>query len=197
MNVALKPPKQWTAEEFVVTDQAAFGSAWRYELVEGRIVAHAAPAPQHGAIVTGLGGALIRLRSALPAGCRPETGSAATSQSEQRNTARIPDVMVRCGEHPRVVFEVVSQSEIRDWRGRDLKRQHLQAVEGVKEIVELFQDDFAAHIYRRAPEGAWIFEAVGGADAVLRLESLGIEIPLAEIYVVADIAQPDTVPPPA
>jgi hypothetical protein len=36
--------------------------------------------------------------------------------------------------------------------------------------------------YRRADDGSWSFIAIDGADAVLRLESVGIELPLAEIY---------------
>jgi Uma2 family endonuclease len=189
MTGALERARQWTAEEFVVTDQDVFGGAWRYELVDGEIIGHAAPAPEHGAIAAGLTGALARLLSGSQNRCRPEVGSAATPRTAQRNTARIADVTVRCGAHPRVVFEVVSPSDIRDWRARDVKRKHLQAVEGVREIVELFQDDFAAHVYRLAGDG-WVFEALGGAEAVLRLESLGIEIAMAEIYAFADISHP-------
>ena len=189
MTVALSFKKVWTADEFVVQDQHDFGDAWRYELVDGQILAHAAPAPEHGAILTGLGGALVNRMTAMPHGCRPETGSAATPRSAQRNTARIPDLVIRCGEHPRVSFEVVSPSEIRDWRGRDLKRQHMQAVEGMREIVELFQEDYAVHVYRLSTEGAWTFEALGGAEAILHLESVGLSIPLAEIYVLATFAQ--------
>jgi len=59
-----------------------------------------------------------------------------------------------------VSFEVVSPSEIRDWRGRDLKRQHLQAVEGMREIVELFQEDYAVHVYRLSAQETWIFQAL-------------------------------------
>ncbi len=191
MTVARKQERPWTADEFMTADQAVFGDAWRYELVEGRIVAHAAPTPEHGAIVAGLSAALGRWLAGMPGGCRPETGSAAAPRSAQSSTARIPDVMVRCGEHPRVVFEVVSPSEIRDWRARDLKRQHLQAVEGVEEIVELFQDDFAAHVYRRAAGGAWVFEALGGPEAVLRLESIALLLPLADIYAFAALPRPD------
>lgn len=187
MTVALRLDRRWTADEFVATDQEAFGNAWRCELVDGKIVAHAAPLPEHGAIAAALAGALINRLSRMPVGCRPEVGSAAVPKAKQRNTARIPDLIVRCGEHPRVVFRVVSPSEIRDWRGRDLKRQHLQAVEGVQEIVELCQNTYAAHVYRSLPGGSWAFEAIGGEDAMLRLESIRVELPLAEVYALADL----------
>jgi Uma2 family endonuclease len=187
MTVALRTGKDWTADAFVATDQHVFGNDWRYELVEGQVVGHAAPSPEHGAILIGLSAALFNRRDRLPAGCRPESGSAATPSSLQRNTARIPDAMIRCGAFPRVAFEVVSPSEIRDWRGRDLKRKHLQAVEGIEAIVELFQDDFAAHVYRLSPTGTWEFEALGGPDALLSLDMVQISIPLSEIYELADL----------
>lgn len=189
MALALQAERLWTADEFIAADQHSFGNAWRYELVDGRILAHDAPEPEHGAILAGLTGALTERLKGRPGGCRPESGSAAIPKTVRRNTARIPDVIIRCGEHPRVSLEVVSPSEIRDWRSRDLKRQHVQAVEGVQEIVELFQEDFAAHVYRLTPGGDWMFEALGGADAILRLASVGLEIPLAEIYQFADIAE--------
>jgi Uma2 family endonuclease len=197
MTVALKLDKEWTADEFVTTDQYEFGPLWRYELVDGRVIGHAAPSPDHAAIIAGLSMCLGRLLAGRPNGCRPEVGSAATSRSEQRITARIPDVTIRCGDHPVVFFEVVSPSEIRDWRGRDRKRQHLQAVHGVREIFELFQDDYAVHAYRSAaepdPGGAqtWTFEAIGGPDSVLRIDILGLELPLAEIYAFADVPEQD------
>ncbi len=187
MTVALGTGKTWTAEAFVATDQHVFGNDWRYELVEGQIVGHAAPSPEHGAILTGLSAALFNRRNQMPAGCRPESGSSATPRSPQRNTARIPDAMIRCGALPRVAFEVVSPSEIRDWRGRDLKRKHLQAVEGIEAIVELFQDDFAAHVYRVSRACTWEFEALGGPDAVLSLDIVQISIPLSEIYELAEL----------
>jgi Uma2 family endonuclease len=99
--------------------------------------------------------------------------------------------MVRCGGHPTVAFEVVSPSEIQDWRAWDQKRQHLQAVEGMREIVELFQEDYAVHVYRLAAGGTWTFEALGGAEAALRLESVDISIPLAEIYAFALLGRPE------
>jgi Uma2 family endonuclease len=189
MTIALRVDRQWTADGFVQADQHQFGPLWRYELIEGRIVGHAAPASEHGAILFGLTGALHRaIHDKGLKGCRGEAGSAATPRTKQRNTARIPDLMVRCGEHPRVAFEVVSPSEIRNWRGRDLKLEHLQHVEGMQEIVELFQADYACHVYRHDPAtGRWTFEAIGGAEAVLRLESIGIDLLLADIYEFASL----------
>src|SRR5689334_20551660 len=128
MATALALDRQWTAEAFLAADQSAFGPLWRYELVGGAVIGHAAPSPEHAAITAGLVGVLARELAGRPDGCRPEVGSGAVPRSEQRNTARIPDVTIRCGERPRVVFEVVSPSEIRDWRGWDRKRRDLQAV---------------------------------------------------------------------
>jgi hypothetical protein len=45
MDTMARKFAEMTAAEFLATDQAAFGDAWRYELDEGVIVAHAAPSP--------------------------------------------------------------------------------------------------------------------------------------------------------
>lgn len=181
----------WTVERFLATDQHIFGNAWRYELVNGRVIARAAPSPEHGAILAGLTGALVSRLRGHPDGCRPESGSGAVPKSAQRATARIPDALIRCGEHPRVMFEVISPSELRNWTERDARRRDLQAVEGAQEIVELYQSERACHVYRCRPDGTWSFEAAGGADAALSLPSVGLAIPLSEIYAFAAIPEAD------
>ncbi|HET7879255.1 MAG TPA: Uma2 family endonuclease [Acetobacteraceae bacterium] len=168
------------ADAFLRTDQSEFGIAWRYELVQGRIIAHAAPSPEHGVIVGNLAGEL-RDRLRLRPECRLEIGSGAAPQYEQRHTARIPDAMIRCGTLPRVVFEVVSPSELRHKRQWDQKRTDLQAVEGVLEVVEIYQDEMLAHIYRRR-DAEWVFEWVAGSDAEVTLPSVGISVPLSALY---------------
>lgn len=187
MDTAERASRHWTAEEFLSTDQREFGDAWRYELLDGSIVAHAAPTPEHGAIISGLTGALVSRLRENRNGCRPEIGSGAAPKTQQRSTARIPDATIRCNDLPRVVFEVVSPSELRAWRARDRKRSDLQDVEGVAEIVELYQDEMAAHAYRHEVDGTWSFTAIGGADTALKLRSVALEVPLAEIYEFADL----------
>jgi Uma2 family endonuclease len=188
MDNAARIAGGWTADEFLRTDQSAFGDAWRYELVDGEIVAHAAPTPDHAAIVMGLGTALGNRLRGNKEGCRPEAGSGAAPRQQQRATARIPDAMVRGGDLPRVVFDVVSPSELRAWRARNLRRRHLQDIEGVAEIVEIYQDEAAIHIYRREATGQWFFDAVDGLDSSLNLNSVGLDIPLAEIYEFVGVA---------
>jgi len=109
------------ADTFLRTDQSEFGNAWCYELVRGAIVAHAAPAPEHGVILSSLPYELNSRLRGHPE-CRSEVGSGAAPQYEQRDIARIPDVMIRCGILPHVLFEVVSPSELQRKRQRDQRR---------------------------------------------------------------------------
>src|SRR5208282_4770703 len=97
-DLARMAGKVWTADEFLRTDQREFGDAWRYELIDGEIVAHAAPTADHAAILMGLGTALGNRLRGNKDGCRPEAGSGAAPRQQQLPTARIPDAMVRCGD---------------------------------------------------------------------------------------------------
>lgn len=180
------------ADAFLRTDQSDFGRAWRYELVRGRIVAHAAPSPDHGIILANLARELgNRLKDHRA--CWPEVGSGAVSRYEQRDTARIPDAMIRCGKHPRVMFDVVSPSELHHKRDRDLRRSDLQAVEGVQEIVEIYQDEMLAHAYRWQ-EAGWVFQSISGTEAEIALPSVGIGVPLAALYLRVELAAPGEQP---
>jgi Uma2 family endonuclease len=184
MTYTARIPSQLTADQFLGTDQSTFGNAWRYELVEGEIIGHPAPSPEHGRILAGLMRALGNRLSGNKNGCYPEVGSGAVPERKQRNTARIPDAMIRCQDLPRVTFEIISPSELKDWRQRDRKRRDVQNTDGVTEIVEICQRQLAVHIYRKGETGAWTFHSIDGTDAVLDLWATGepLSIPLTEIY---------------
>ena len=176
------PDTPLTVAEFLDADPNLFGDAWRYELLDGCLVAHAAPVPDHGAIVVNIG-ASLKARLPPGSGCRAEAATAAIPRGASDATARIPDVLVRCAGQPRVMFEVVSPSELRSHRAGNRKRRELQDVEGAEEIIEVYQHDYACHVYRRPAQGTdWTFEAVDGPGAVLRLRSVGVELPLSEMY---------------
>jgi Uma2 family endonuclease len=179
MDTAARNSPFLDADAFLRTDQSEFGNAWRYELVRGTIVAHAAPSPEHGVILGNLAGELHGRLRGHPE-CRSEVGSGAAPQYEQRDTARIPDATIRCGKLPRVLFEVISPSELQHKRRWDRKRSDLQAVEGVQAIVEIFPDEMLVHAYRREASG-WVFESIAGPEAEVALPSVGIAAPLAAL----------------
>jgi Uma2 family endonuclease len=171
-----------TADEFIVTDQSVFGDDWRYELIDGAIEGNAAPTPTHGVILANLVTALKTRLRAHGERCHAETGSAAAPAREQRNTARIPDALVRCQGLPRVTFEIVSPSELQKIRDRDKKREDVKEVEGVVQIVEVYQHTMAAHIHSKTDTGVWGLVPISGKEAILEIESIGISVPLIEIY---------------
>ncbi|HET6307162.1 MAG TPA: Uma2 family endonuclease [Rhodopila sp.] len=196
MDTAARDSPFLDADAFLRTDQLVFGTAWRYELVRGAIVAHAAPSPEHAVILGNLAGELYaRLRG--HAECRVEIGSGAVPRYERRDTARIPDATIRCGRNPRVLFEVISPSELQHKRQWDQKRSDLQAVEGVQEIVEIFQDEMLAHLYRRQ-DSDWTFQSIAGPDATIALPSVGLTVPLAALYDRVEPEEPhqQAAPPP-
>lgn len=168
------------ADAFLRTDQHSFGPAWRYELVRGAIVAHAVPSPEHGALLANLAADLHRQLRAHP-NCRAEIGSGAVPRRKYRDTACVPDAMIRCEALPRVLFEVISPSDLQHKRQWDQKRADLQAVDGVQEIVEIFQDEMLVHVYRRQGDG-WMFDWIAGADAAVTLASVDVSLPLAALY---------------
>jgi Uma2 family endonuclease len=180
MDTAARTTQFLDADTFLRTDQLEFGNAWRYELVRGAIVSHAAPSPEHGVILGNIAGELRERLRDHPV-CRLEIGSGAAAQYEPHNTARIPDATIRCAKNPRVLFDVVSPSELQHKRQRDQRRADLQAVEGVQQIIEIYQDEMLAHAYRRQTAG-WVFEWIAGPEAELALPSVGITLSLAALY---------------
>jgi Uma2 family endonuclease len=192
MGVAERLERRLTVEEFLTTDPTSFGNAWRYELIDGLPVGQAAPSPEHGAIMSNLSTALNLALRENP-DCRPEDATAAVPRNKRNDRARIPDVMVRCNGKPVVLFEIVSPSEEKSPRERNEKRRDLMNVDGVLEIIEIAQNDFACQIYRKSGD-LWAYDSAEGAESVVRLESLGVDIPLAELYRKV-LPVPDTAPP--
>ncbi|WP_207457599.1 Uma2 family endonuclease [Azospirillum sp. SYSU D00513] len=180
-NAARQVPPPLTVEKFLATDPSEFGPAWRYELVDGQPVAQAAPTPEHGAILANLAAALKTRLRGTP--CRPEGGSAAVPRDKSRDRARIPDVLVRCDGLPTVLFEIVSPSDGKSQVEKANRYRDLKNVEGVREIVEVVQDEYLCRLHRWRNEIAgWQMVEIDGPDGVLPLASLGIEIAFAEIY---------------
>jgi hypothetical protein len=138
--------------------------------------------PQHGRI---LGNLVRRVQAALDAKgvpCSVDPGVGMRPANVPGMKVRVLDASIWCGERretPVVLFEVMSPSNT--GAAHEARRADLKAVEGVREIVEIHQDGYAAHL-RRRHEAGWLSVEIIGADGVLAFESLGIEVPLAGLY---------------
>lgn len=188
VSVKVGIPPRMSVEEFLVWDP---GDDLRYELVEGVVVAQSAPATLHGRLVANFSYSLTSRLRAAKRPCAPEAGS--VLRIDRRWTVRVPDLLVRCGATPReadrpvLAIEVLSPSNSATDMAR--KRDDYASV-GILEMLEVEQDHPEIRLYRREGD-RWVIETARGLDGLLSLPTLGLDIPLAELY--ADIL-PDDAP---
>lgn len=102
-----------------------------------------------------------------------------------------PDVTVVCGSpefdsedrkqrtvtNPRVIVEVSSPSTANYDRGEKLT--HYQQIASLEELLLVAHEEQRVDVWRRGPEG-WSLKSVSSGSA--HLHSIGVELPLAEIY---------------
>lgn len=187
---ALQP---MTLNEFLRWDD---GTETHYELIGGFPVAMAPPAEAHRMLAVRL---VSRIDTAL-AGRRPCNAQfeAGVIRPDRADTYFVADIAATCEgneigrqaiKDPFLIVEILSPSTER--HDRRTKLPVYRQIATVQEIVFLASDGLYAELHRRS--GAqWITDILRGADARLALTSVGIEIPLAELY--DGIALPDAEP---
>ena len=103
-----------------------------------------------------------------------------------------PDVAVVCGQlhfadehrdtvtNPILIVEVLSDSTEAYDRGH--KFEHYRTLPSLKHYVVVAQNAPLVDVFTRANGDEWALLPVRGLDAAARLDSLGVELPLREIY---------------
>jgi Uma2 family endonuclease len=173
-------PKLMTVAEFLAWDD---GTDTRYELVYGRPMAMAPALEAHQTIVGNIVAAAQR-RLKPPCRVAPNIG---VQRAEWHDRFYEPDVAITCSPpvagarsmpDPVAVFEVLSPST----SARDLaiKLPDYQEMPSVEDIVVVSARQRRVEHWRR--DGArWVAQAIVG-DGAVALATLGVAIPLAEIY---------------
>ncbi len=159
----------------------------RSEYVNGEILAMAGASREHNLIVTNL----VREVSLALRGQPCETYSNDMRVQVNQTRYAYPDLVVACGGpqfldgqldtliNPIVIMEVLSPTTAAD--DRSWKFAHYRRLETLTDYVMLSQfQPFAEHYTRQGDQ--WVLTEVAGLDAVLRLPSLGCDLPLSTIY---------------
>lgn len=177
---AIKP---MTLDEFLRWDD---GTETHYELIGGFPVAMAPPAAAHRILAAQL---VSRIEGAL-APRRPcnAQGEAGILHPERADAYFEADLAATCERHehgqqalkePFLIVEILSPSTER--HDRRTKLPAYRQIASVEEILYIDSDGIYAELHRRS--GAqWITEILRGGAARLSLTSVGIEIPLGELY---------------
>lgn len=171
-----------------VSDYLARHDGERDELLEGVPVALAAVLPGH-AILTGelarvLGNALV---GRPQCSVRVETGIA--PDGLDGNRCYLPDLVVACRpprpgerltEEPVLIVEILSEST--EGYDRRVKLPDYRSIPSVVEILFIDPARIFAEVHRRFEGDRWLVDLLRRPGDVLRLDSVGLSLPLGDLY---------------
>ncbi len=181
--------RRMTVEEYLAFEATA---ETKHEFVNGEIIAMAGSSLEHSVVTTGLTSAVT---AALAAAGRPCVTLSPDTRVQLAETGMYayPDLTVVCGGlevdrrenppsllNPTVIFEVLSEST--EAYDRGAKAAHYRSRASLKEYVLVSSTVRRVEVLRRGEKSGWWESAIFEGDAAVPLASLGIEVPLEDIY---------------
>ena len=175
-----------TPEEYLRLERVA---DYKSEYYAGEIFSMAGGSPAHSLITNNVGGELRNLLKG---------NRCATYDSNLRIAVAAtglytyPDASVICGPlelvpghddmitNPTLIVEVLSDSTEAYDRGK--KFAHYRTLPSFAEYVLVSQKEPLIEVFFRQGDGTWQLTPVRGRGAVVRLQSLGVDLRLAEVY---------------
>jgi Uma2 family endonuclease len=183
----------YTATEYLVLERAA---EHKSELVNGRIYAMTGASFAHNLIVLNLS---AEIRAWLRGGPCSVLVNEMRVKVSQTGMYTYPDVVALCEPpeledayfdtllNPAVIVEVLSKSTERYDRGE--KFAHYRKIDSLREYILVAQDRVRVEQYVRHGEH-WMLGEISDPEGSLRLETLGCEIALRDIYDRVELASP-------
>lgn len=175
-----------SSEEYLARERLA---AFKSEYLDGDVYAMAGGSPEHNTISVNVSG---ELRARLKGTPCQVFSSDMKVQTNPSGLCSYPDVTVVRGEpifgddhkdvlvNPAVLFEVLSPSTEAFDRGAKFERY--QQITSLTNYVLINQNKARAEHFARQAPNKWLLESVAGSEAALFLPSLGVSVPLAEVY---------------
>jgi len=175
-----------TPEEYLERERTA---EFKSEYLDGEVFAMAGGSPTHSALIFNIGGILSpQLRGGPCRGFSSDTKVGA----DAAGLYSYPDLSVACGElrfigerqdvlaNPVLLVEVLSPSTEAYDRGKKFARY--QQITSLTDYLLVAQDEARIEHFARQPDGRWLLTTAAGSDAALPIASLGVTLPLAEVY---------------
>jgi Uma2 family endonuclease len=175
----------YTAEEYLALEREADHKS---ELVNGRIYAMSGASFRHARIVSNL---VINVGTHLRGGPCSIVSNDVRVKVCQTGMYTYPDVVALCeppqledanGDtllNPGVIIEVLSDSTEKYDRGD--KFAHYRRIESLREYILVLQDKIRVEQYVRHGE-QWVLAEISDPVGSLRIETLGCEIGLRDVY---------------
>jgi Uma2 family endonuclease len=179
------PLPKFSVEEYLALDRAA---EYRSEYHDGEIFPVVAATWEHGLIVTNTSRRVSERLDGKP--WHVETSSVRVRVAPTKLV--YPDLAIVCGDpiftdkvrdtitNPKVIAEVLSPSTA----GYDsLEKFALyRGLTSFEEYLLIAQDKPHIDVFRKLPDNRWILAGYDGLESIARVESLEVDLPLAEIY---------------
>ncbi len=177
--------RRFTPQEYLALERK---SETRNEYYNGEIFAMAGASREHNLISVNLLRDIGNQLEDRPCEAYP---SDMRVSIEATGLYTYPDVSVVCGEprfqdrevdtllNPTVIIEVISPTTEAYDRGD--KFRHYRSIGSLREFVLISQDRMMVERYTRQ-ENDWVLSDMTDPDQVLKLESIGCQIPLNRIY---------------
>jgi Uma2 family endonuclease len=160
-----------------------------YQLFDGVIVAMAPPALPHQIIAATLTARLVTAVEANRPDCSTRSQAGIAPQGLTGRNHFEADIVVTCrfasdyrsiNAEPLLIVEIQFPSTERD--DHFVKLPQYQSIPSAEEILYIESQRVAATVYRRDPAGIWQAIEIGGSQAQLQLQTIGLDIPLAAVY---------------
>ncbi|HEX4951661.1 MAG TPA: Uma2 family endonuclease [Blastocatellia bacterium] len=193
------PKLKYTIEQYIELEKS---SEERYEYFDGEVFAMAGSSLEHAIIATNVAGAINNRLGDKD--CRAINSDVRVKVPAVR-PYRYPDVTVVCGEpitekflgqvmlvNPLLLVEVLSPTT-KDY-DTDGKFIEYQSIESFQEYLLVAQDRAHVTRYVRQADNQWLRSDFIGLDSAVELVSLGVTLPLSEIYQGVSFTSQETPP---
>ncbi len=190
-----KMVSHFSEEEYLAMERA---SDVKHEYLDGQVYAMAGEMPAHGKISVNL---VIEIGSQLKgSSCelftkdtKVRTGPDPNPTWPPKGLFSYPDVVIVCGEakyhdqyrdvllNPKVIIEVLSEGTA-EFDYSEKFRRYREWLPSLEDYILVSSLEILIEHFRKQPNGDWLLTTIKNLDALLKLESVGCEVRLSDVY---------------